>query len=469
MAFFKSLFQTKPLEDHSNASLGLKRCLSATDLTLLGIGAIIGAGVFVLTGIASAQAGPAIIFSFLLAGVICGFNALAYAELASTVGGCGSAYGYAYATLGEMIAWMIGWDLLLAYGMDAVTVAIGWSAYVKEALHAMGINLPDQLCHDPFHGGVINLPAIVVILFLAKVLTLGVKEGASFNKIIVFIKLAVIAFFIAMGSFYFDSANWHPFLPFGMHGVVSGAGLIFFAFIGFDTISTAAEETINPKRNLPIGIIASLSICTLAYVLVAGVLTGISHYSKLNVDAPVSAAMLRLGSHVGSEIIAFGAIAGLTTAILAMYYGVTRIFLAMSRDGLLPKGFVKVHEKSQTPNRLIWTMGGIFSLAAGLLPISEVAEIVNFGVLAAFCVVSACVIVLRYTKPNVPRPFKTPLSPLIPILGIVSCLYLITSLSQIALWSVTAWTILGLVIYFGYSRRTSTAANTITAVSEAAS
>lgn len=453
MALFKSLFQTKSFNNSSQqAPNELHRCLNATDLTLLGIGAIIGAGVFVLTGIAATQAGPAIILSYLLAGFACAFNALSYAELASTVGGCGSAYGYAYATLGELVAWMIGWGLLLAYGLDAVTVAIGWSAYFKEVLHAVGINLPQSLCSDPFHGGIINIPAMLIILLISKILATGSKESARFNKIIVMIKLAVIILFIAIGACHFNLANWKPFAPFGLQGIMSGAGLIFFAYIGFDTISTAAEETINPQRALPIGIIASLGICTLFYVLVAGVLTGIMYYPSLNVGSPVAIALLNLGFKFAAVVIAVGAIAGLTTAILAMYYGVTRIFLAMARDGLLPIGITAIDKKTRTPQRLIWLIGIIFAFSAGVLPINCIAEIVNFGVLTAFCVVSICVLVLRYTKPNIPRPFKTPWSPWVPLLGIGFCLYLMLSLSVVTWLCFAAWTVIGLVIYFVYSR-----------------
>jgi len=459
MTLLKNLFQTKSFHDNSNASLGLRRCLTATDLTFLGIGAIIGAGVFVLTGFAATQAGPAIIFSYLLAAFVCGLNALAYAELASSVGGCGSAYGYAYAVLGELVAWIIGWDLLLAYGMNAVTVSMGWSAYFTEALHAAGINIPKSLCADPLHGGVINLPAMLIILLLAKILATGIKQSAKFNKIIVFVKLGVIALFIGIGSFYFDAANWKPFAPFGLQGIVNGAGLIFFAYIGFDTITTAAEEAVNPKRDLPIGIIASLGICTLVYILVAGVLTGIMYYPTLNIGSPVATSLFKLGFHFSAEIIAIGAIAGLTTAILVLYYGSTRIFLAMARDGLLPKSIAKIDKKTHTPRKLIWMLGGIFSLAAGILPINQIAEFVNFGVLTAFCIVSICVIVLRYTQPNLNRPFKTPWSPLVPILGVISCLYLMKSLSAITWLSFIIWTVIGLVFYFKYGRANSVILN----------
>lgn len=452
MLFIKSLFRIKPAQRNADG-IGLSRCLTATDLTLLGIGAIIGAGVFVLTGIAAAtQAGPSVIFSYLLASLVCGFSALAYAELASSIGGCGSAYGYAFAGVGELIAWIIGWDLLLEYGLDAATISIGWGGYVENALQAMGIHLPHALTTDPFHGGIINLPAVSIIFLLAYVLSLGVKQSAHVNKIIVFIKLAVIALFIAIGTFYFNADNWKPFFPFGVHGIVNGAGLIFFAYIGFDAVSTAADETKQPERALPIGIIASLTICTVIYILVAAILTGIMYYPQLNISSPVATALVKVGHRFAAEIVAFGAIAGLTTAILAMYYGLTRVYLAMARDGLLPKLFVKIHPKTQSPRQLVWFVGSMMAIVAGFFPINQIASIVNIGTLAAFAAVCASVIILRYTKPNMPRPFKTPFSPLVPMLGMILCLYLMSSLPHITWVSFFIWTGIGLVIYFSYSR-----------------
>lgn len=448
----KKLLRTKYVEHQTAGEHQLRRCLTAFDLTMLGIGAIIGAGMFVLTGIAAAtQAGPAIIFSYLLAGVACGFAAFSYAELSSSFGGCGGAYGYAYAGMGEFFAWLIGWDLLLEYGMDAATVSIGWSGYLQNALHAIGIDLPTMLTNDPLHGGLVNLPAAIVILGLAWVLSIGAKASARFNEAIVYIKLVVIALFIGIGIFYFNPANWHPFMPFGPQGIVNGAGFIFFAYIGFDSVATAGEETINPQRNLPIGIIASLVVCTILYIIVAAVLTGISYYPTLNNSSPVAGALLKLGYRFSSEIVAVGAIAGLTTAILAMYYGFTRVFLAMARDGLLPKTLNKIHAKSQTPRRLIWMAGGIMALAAGFFPINEVANIVNLGTLAAFIAVCGSVIVLRITKPNINRPFKT-WSPAVPLLGIALCLYLACTLPLTTWISFGIWTLFGLLIYFSYGR-----------------
>lgn len=449
----KRLFRTKSVSPYATQENQLRRCLTAFDLTMLGIGAIIGAGIFVLTGIAaSTQAGPAIIISYLLAAITCSFAALSYAELASTFGGCGGAYGYAYAAIGELFAWLIGWDLLLEYGMDAATVSIGWSAYLQNALHALGINLPKALTQNPMNGGIVNLPAMVVILGLAAILSIGVKASARFNAVIVNIKLVVIALFLGIGIFYFNPQYWHPFMPFGVQGIVNGAGFIFFAYIGFDSVSTAGEECLNPQRDLPIGIIASLVICTVVYVLVAAVLTGIAYYPSLNVSSPVAVALLKIGYRFSAEIIAFGAIAGLTTAILAMYFGFTRVFLAMSRDGLLPNLFTKIHVKSQTPRQLIWAIGIVMALTAGFFPINQIANLVNIGTLAAFVGVCFSVLILRYTKPDMPRPFRTPFSPYVPLLGVILCIYLMTTLPRITWLSFAAWTGFGFIIYLGYSR-----------------
>ncbi len=448
-----NLLRTKAVTTQQNSPL--KRCLTSVDLTLLGVGAIIGAGVFVLTGIAAAtKAGPAIILCYLLAGMACAFAALSYAELATAIGGCGSAYGYAYAGFGELIAWIIGWDLLLEYSVACSAVAIGWSAYVNNSLTALGLPLPFSLMHPPAEGGIIDLPAALIIVLLTALLAIGISYSTRINKIMVFIKLAAIALFIGIALRHVNIAvNWHPFLPFGWPGIASGAAVIFFAYIGFDAVSTAAEEAINPQRDLPRGILASLAICTLVYMLVAGLLTAIAHYSTLNVSSPVSQVLLNLGYRWAGAIIALGAIAGLTTVILVMFYGLTRIMFAMSRDGLLPPVFSQVHTKTQTPIRVIIISGAIMALIAGFVPMEHVAELVNIGTLAAFCIVCAGVAVMRYTHPNLPRPFKTPLSPLLPILGILTCIYLMAHLSRLTWTGFTVWTLIGLVLYFSYSRR----------------
>jgi len=431
----------------------LRQCLSAFDLTLLGIGAIIGAGIFVITGIAAAtQAGPGVIFSYMLAGLVCSFCAFSYAELASSIGGCGGAYGYAYVGIGKFFAWIVGWDLLLEYGMDAATISIGWSGYVVHTLNAMGIPLPRSLTTDPFNGGIINLPAVTIILLLGCVLSIGTKKGSIFNNFIVYIKLAVIVLFICISFFHFKQENWQPFLPFGFQGIVNGAGLIFFAYIGFDAVSTAGEEAKNPKRDLPIGIIASLIICTIIYITVAGLLTGIMYYPDLNTSSPVALALLQYGHTFSAQIVAFGAIAGLTTAILAMYFGFTRVFLAMARDGFLPHQAAKINPKTGTPTRLIWSAGILMAIAAGFFPISQIAFLVNIGALAAFVAVCVSAMILRYTKPNLKRPFKTPGGPLFPLMGILLCFYVMSTFSAVTWGNFVLWTMVGLMIYVLYSR-----------------
>lgn len=457
MSFLKSLFRTKPLEPFPLREASLRRCLTAFDLTLLGIGAIIGTGIFVLTGIAAAtKAGPAVMFSFVFAGIAAGFSAFAYAELSSSIGGCGSAYGYSLAGLGELIAWIIGWDLLLEYGVACSAVAIGWSGYVNNALTAIGISLPHMFTANPFDGGIVNVPAMLIIFIMTCLLGKGVRESVRVNKIMVFAKLAVIALFIILAVIHFNpGVNWKPFLPFGWGGVMQGAALIFFAYVGFDAVSTAAEESINPQRDLPKGIIGSLIICTLIYILVSGLLTASTYYTLLDVSSPIAYALLKMGYRFGSAIVALGAIAGLTTVILVMFYGFTRIFLAMSRDGLLPEGMAKVNPKTQSPLRIIIVGGFVMAIIAGITPIERVAELVNIGTLAAFALVCLGVVILRYTKPDLPRPFKTPLSPLIPGLGFVLCIYFMAHLPAITWNSFLLWTFLGLIIYFGYSRKRS--------------
>lgn len=451
-----SLLRTKPINADLYCDTGLKRCLGPWDLTLLGIGAIIGAGIFVLTGIAAATyAGPGIVLSFVVAGLACAFSALSYAELAACIGGCGSAYGYAYAGLGEIVAWIIGWDLILEYGVAVAAVAIGWSGYFGNALAALGVHLPELLLKTPIEGGLINLPAAAIVLTLAILLAIGVHQSARFNAVMVLIKLTAIGIFIAVAVFNVNPANWTPFLPFGWNGVMHGAALIFFAYIGFDAVSTAAEEAIDPPRDLPIGIIASLVVCTLIYMLVAGLLTGIASYTTLNVSSPVADALLRLGHNTAAGFIAAGAIAGLTTVMLVLYYGLTRIFLAMSRDGLLPPVFSAINPRTRTPIRVILASGAVMAAIAGFTPIGEVAELVNIGTLAAFVLVCAGVIVLRITRPELPRPFKTPFSPLVPLLGIAFCVYLMSNLPLVTWLRFAIWMAIGLIVYFGYSRRRS--------------
>lgn len=448
-----SLFRTKPINADAYCDTGLKRCLSAMDLTLLGIGAIIGAGIFVLTGIAAAKsAGPAIVLSYVVSGFACAFAALAYAELAASVGGCGSAYGYAYAGLGEIIAWIIGWDLILEYGVATAAVAIGWAGYVNNALTAMGMPLPMTLLKSPVEGGLVNLPALLIVLTLAVLLSIGVRQSARFNAVMVLVKLLAITTFVAVAAFHVQPANWQPFMPFGWEGVMGGAALIFFAYIGFDAVSTAAEEAVNPQRDLPIGILVSLAVCTVIYVVVAGLLTGIVPYYTLNVASPVADSLLRIGFPWAAAFIAAGAIAGLTTVMLVLYYGLTRVFLAMSRDGMLPPVFSAINKSTHTPVRVIMASGVLIAAIAGFTPIGEVAELVNIGTLAAFVLVCAGVIHLRYTRPDLKRPFRTPFGSVTPLLGIIFCLYLMFSLPPVTWMRFGIWLILGAVIYFTYSR-----------------
>lgn len=443
---------TKKAIGHLHPDSSLHRSLTAFDLTLMGIGAIIGAGVFVLTGIAAAtKAGPAIVVSYVIAGSASMFAALAYAELASSIGGTGSAYSYAYAGFGEFVAWIIGWNLLLEYIMAVSTVAIGWSGYACNLLEAIHLTLPDTIAKDPFDGGVINLPAMLIIAALSILLAIGVKQSARFNAAIVFIKLITIAAFIGVAAFNVNITNWENFLPFGWSGVMQGAALVFFAYIGFDALSTAVEEAINPQRSIPIGIIASLIICTIIYIVVSALLTGIVPYVTLNVRSPVSDALLRLGYTTVAGLIAAGAIAGLTTVMLVMFYGLTRICLAITRDGLLPIAFSRIHPQSRTPVRIIFTSGILIAIIAGFAPINRAAELVNIGTLAAFTFVCAGVIMLRVSHPELPRPFKSPLYPFIPLLGVIFCVYLMIQLPAVTWWRFVIWTIIGILIYFFYS------------------
>lgn len=444
------LFARKPVQHH-HAPSDLKRMLTTTDLTLMGIGAIIGAGVFVLTGVAAAtQAGPAIVISFMIAGIASMFAALSYAELASSVGGTGSAYSYAYSGFGEFIAWMIGWDLLLEYSMSVSTVAIGWSGYVTNLFTAFGIHIPKEFTSAPYQGGYMDVPAALIIFVLGGLLCIGVKHSARINTIVVAIKLFTIAFFIAVASVNVNPANWHPFLPFGTMGVMTGAALVFFAYIGFDALSTAVEEAIEPQRSVPIAIVSSLTVCTLIYIIVSALLTGIDHYTMLNVDSPVAEALLHIGYSKSAGIIAVGAIAGLTTVILVMYYGLTRICLAMSRDGLIPKSFARVNPETHTPIRIIAVMAVIMAAVAGFAPIDIAAKLVNIGTLMAFIFVCCGVVVMRITHKDLHRPFRLPFSPLIPALGVASCLYLTLFLSAMTWWCFLIWTVIGIVVYFCY-------------------
>ncbi len=456
----------------------LKRTLGALNLTLLGIGAIIGAGIFVLTGTAAAQyAGPAIVLSFVLAGLGCLFAGLCYAEFASMIPVAGSAYTYGYATLGELIAWIIGWDLILEYLFAAATVSVGWGANVVAFLKdVLGIELPAALTNAPLvadkvtgaistTGALINLPAMLLVGALTVLLVLGIQESARLNNIIVFIKVAIVFLVIGFGFMYVVPANWQPFIPentgsfgqFGYSGIVRAAGVIFFAYIGFDAVSTAAQEAKNPQRDVPIGILASLAVCTVLYILMALVMTGMVNYKDLNVANPVYVALAAGGPSIAwlKVLVAVGTIAGLASVVLVMLLAQPRIFLAMSRDGLLPPLFGKVHPKYQTPYVGTIVTGVIAAIVAGLFPIDILGELVSIGTLLAFVIVSAGVLVLRYREPNLKRPFRTPLVPVVPVLAILICGYMMYGLPPSTWLRLLIWLALGFLVYFTYGKRNS--------------
>lgn len=450
------LLRKKDIKTAITSNEQLHQCLSAVDLTFLGIGAIIGAGIFVITGVVAAtQTGPAIIFSYVLAGLACVFSALSYAELSSSIGGCGGAYGYAYAGFGELLAWIVGWDLLLEYAISVSAVSVGWGSYVNDLLLALGVHIPFSLIHGISDGGVINSLPLGIILLLTVLLLVGVKSSVRFNNLMVFVKLAVIGLFILIATREVNPLNWSPFFPYGWAGMVKGASLIFFAYVGFDAVATTAEEARRPQHDVPIGIITSLLICTVIYIIVAALLTGIVHYSDLNVGSPISNSLLRLGYRFASGLIGVGAIAGLTTVMLVLFYGLTRVFWAMSRDGLLPVFFVPITKNTRSPARIIILCGIIMGIVAASLPITELAELVNIGTLFAFMMVCAGVIILRYTRQDLSRPFKVPFMPLTPILGLVSCAYLLINLPMITVARFLIWMSLGVMIYFLYSRKNS--------------
>jgi APA family basic amino acid/polyamine antiporter len=440
----------------------LNRTLSALDLTMLGIGAIIGTGIFVLTGVVAAEAaGPALILSFVLSGIACALAAFCYAEFASSVPISGSVYTYTYATLGEIFAFLIGWDLMLEYLLATAAVATGWSAYFQALLEGFGIRLPAILASAPgsAEGGIINLPAIMIIFIITALLSKGIKESTRVNNIMVFIKLAVIVAFIISGIFYVKPENWTPFAPFGFEGIITGAATVFFAYIGFDAVATAAEEVKQPQRDVPIGIITSLTVCTLLYIIVSLILTGMVPYSQLNVADPVSFALQFVGQNSLAGIISVGAITGITTVLLVMMYAQVRVSFAMSRDGLLPKKLSTVHPTFKTPFQNTWMTGSIAAVIAGFVDLTTLAHLVNMGTLAAFSLISIAVISLRKTHPNLKRAFKVPFVPVLPAISALLCIYLMTSLPAITWISFVIWISIGLIIYFGYARRHSNLQN----------
>ncbi len=485
----------------------LKRTLGAMNLTLLGIGAIIGAGIFVLTGSAAAQyAGPAVVFSFIIAGFGCLFAGLCYAEFAAMIPVAGSAYTYAYATMGELMAWIIGWDLILEYLFGAATVAVGWSGYFVAFLNKVGIHLPAQFaeapfavvgthtlvparfCVDPATGqkvhdaagklvelancaapynivsGVVNLPAAILLALVSALLVIGIKESTRFNNVIVVVKMAIVLMVIGFGFKYVDTANWHPFVPentgefgkFGWSGVLRASGVVFFSYIGFDAVSTAAGEAKNPQKDMPIGMLASLAICTVLYIAMALTITGMVSYKDLNVPHPIDVAVSRYPSlNWLAYFVDIGAIAGLASVVLVMLFGQTRVFYAMARDGLLPKVFGVVHPKFRTPHITTVICGALSLIVAGILPVGLLGELVSIGTLLAFVLVSIGIIVLRRNQPNLPRPFRTPLVPLVPILGILICGAQIVGLPMDTQLRLVIWLAIGFLVYFGYGKANS--------------
>jgi len=498
----KNLFLTKPLSDllqeAKDNKAGLKKTLTGLNLTTLGIGAIIGAGIFVLTGQAAAQyAGPAIVISFIISGIACAFAGLCYAEFASMIPISGSAYTYSYATLGEFLAWIIGWDLILEYLFAASTVSVGWSGYVVSFLKDFGIFIPtaftaatgsvlvdvpsvgwQELTQNlttgllakginvdtlPHVTAIINMPAMFIIAALTILLVIGIRETANFNNLMVIVKVAVIILFISIGAAFVQAGNWTPFIPentgvwgqFGWSGILRGAGVIFFAYIGFDAVSTAAQEAKNPQRDMPIGILGSLSISTVLYILVAIVLTGIVSYTTLNVSDPVAVGVNAMGKSMFwlRPIVKIAAIAGLSSVILVMLLGQPRIFYSMSKDGLLPPVFSKVHPKFKTPYISTILTGCVAIVLAGVLPISILGELVSIGTLLAFAIVCVGILVLRKTRPDIERPFRTPFVPTIPILGALICLIQMAALPLDTWLRLIVWMAIGFIIYFAYGHR----------------
>ena len=460
-----NLLRTKSIEqlvgDAESGGKALKRTLTGMDLTLLGIGAIIGTGIFVLTGTAAAnQAGPAIVLAYVAAGLACGFAALCYAEFAAMIPISGSAYTYAYATLGEIFAWMIGWDLILEYAVGSMTVAVGWSGYFQRILAGFGVHLPAWMSAAPatgVEGAIVNLPAMMIVLIITALLVVGVRESARFNAAMVAVKLAAILFFIVVGIKYVEPANWQPFMPYGYNGIFAAAAVVFFAYIGFDAVSTTAEEAKNPSRDLPIGIIASLVICTVLYLLVAGILTGIVPVVQYKTDpqflnAPVGYALAVINMDWAAGLVSAGAVAGITSVLLVMLMSQPRIFFSMSRDGLFPAGVSKVHPKFRTPYITTMITGVVVSIVAGLTPIQVLGEMTSIGTLFAFVVVCAAVLILRVKRPDAHRPFKVPLGPVFPILGVLACLYLMVNLTVMTWVRFLVWLDLGMIIYWFYGR-----------------
>jgi basic amino acid/polyamine antiporter, APA family len=479
-----TLFRTKRVEqsiqDTEEPEHALKKTLSALDLTVFGVGVVIGTGIFVLTGkVAKENAGPSVALAFVVAGVVCALAALCYAEFASTVPVAGSAYTFSYASLGELPAWIIGWDLVLELALGTAVVAVGWSGYISSLLANAGWNLPDNLGgRDTAHGFGFDILAAVLVLVLTVILVLGMKLSARITSVVVAIKVTVVLIVIIAGAFFVTSSNYHPFVPpavpqaaggnlqapliqliagwapsnFGVMGIFTAASVVFFAFIGFDIVATAAEETRNPQRDMPRGILGSLFICTLLYVLVSIVVTGMQHYTDLSVDAPLADAFKGVGQPFFAGVISFGAAIGLTTVCMILLLGQTRVFFAMSRDGLLPRFFSHVHPRFKTPYRPTILLGVVIAVVAGFTSLSALAELVNIGTLFAFVVVALGVIILRRTRPDLPRAFRTPLVPFVPILSVLASLWLMLNLPAETWIRFVIWMAIGFFVYFLYGR-----------------
>jgi APA family basic amino acid/polyamine antiporter len=461
-------FRTKPIDqilaDAERPEHRLKKTLTAWDLTALGIGAIIGTGIFVLVGTAIVGdahrpgAGPGIVLSFVLSGVTCALAALCYAEFSAMIPVAGSAYTFSYATLGEFLAWLTGWNLILEYGVACVAVAIGWSGYFNKLLKLAGLELPYWATNPPQwaggpEGSIANFPAAIIVLLVTTILVIGIKESARAAGLIVLLKLAVVLFFIAVGAPAVNSDNWTPFMPNGFEGVRAAAAIIFFAYIGFDAVSTAAEEAKNPQRDVPFGILASLSVCTVLYISVAAILTGLVPVGQIDIHAPVAEALTRVGFKWGAAIVAIGAVAGITSVLVVMMLGQIRVFFAMSRDQLLSPGLSTVHARFGTPHRATILTGVVVAILSAFFQIGDAADMTNIGTFFAFVLVSFGVMLLRYTKPDQPRPFRLPFMPLVPICSIAACLYLMAGLPWATWIRFGVWTVVGIVVYLGYGMK----------------